>query len=121
MMRWSTRSLEFQNGWSAFLVGLTLLLPVSTFSTSSTLTELEHFFPECAWGALFTILGSAQLYATYYDRVMVRRITASLLGILFALYSLTLFVINPASFGAAFVFPMALGQAWAFFQARRVP
>lgn len=120
MTRWSTRSLELQNAWSALLVGITLLIPVSTFGTSTTLIELERFLPEWAWGVVFALLGLAQIIGVVKDIVVVRRLSAALLGILFAVYVTTLFYFNPASFGASFVLPMAVGQAWSFFQARRV-
>ena len=117
----STRSLEVQNGWSAAMVGLFLMLPVETFSTASGYTVfLKSGLPEPFWGALFLVLGVLQLVAAFQNRVIPRRIAASLLACLFGVYVAAIAVGNPASAAIPFVLPMVVGQVWAFYRARVV-
>ena len=116
----STRSLEFQNAWASFLVGCLLLHPASTFGTAVGYRWFAEWAPEWVWGALFLALGAGQLVAVVTDAVPARRITAGLTAVLFAVYAAGIAVSNPLSVAVPFVVPLAIGQAWAFVQARRM-
>lgn len=116
----STRSLELQNGWSALLVGLLLLLPFDTFATAVGYRTFAAWAPEPIWGLSFLGLGTAQLAAVLVDIVVLRRIAAALLAVLFGLYVVGVAIANPISAGVAMIAPLVVGQVWAFYQARRV-
>lgn len=117
----STLWLELQNGLVALALGLLLLAPPSTFGTAVGYRMMSAWAPEPAWGAAYAVLGAVQIASALTDRVIARRIAASLLAASFAVYAVALFVANPLSAGWAFVVPLAIGEAWAWWQARRVP
>lgn len=116
----STRSLELQNALAALLVGVLLLLPFDTFATASGYRVFADWAPEPVWGVSFLGLGAAQLAAVLGDAVVLRRLSAAFLAVLFAVYVVGVALANPISAGIPFVLPQVLGQVWAFWQARRI-
>lgn len=120
LQRVSTRSLEFQNAWVAWLVGVYLLLPGETFGTAAGYRTFALLASETVWGAAFLVIGSVQLLAVLWDHVIGRRLAAALTAVLFGGYVAGFLVSNPLSAAIPFVAPLAVGQAWAFFRSRRV-
>jgi len=118
--RISTRSLEFQNGWSALLVGGLFLLPPKTFSTAVGYQVFAEWAPESSWGVLFLTIGACQCLAVVFDFIVLRRISAAFLAILFSIYVIGFVLANPVSAAIPFVVPMIVGQLWAFRQSRRI-
>jgi hypothetical protein len=116
----STRSLEFQNAWVAVLVGVYLLAPGETFGTAIGYRAFALLAPEAVWGAVFLVIGSAQLLAVLRDHVVGRRLAAGLTAVLFGAYVAGFLVSNPLSAAIPFVAPLVAGQVWAFYRARVV-
>lgn len=117
----STLWLEVQNGAAALALGLILLAPPATFGTAAGYRLMAAWAPEPAWGALYALLGAVQVVAAIADRVVPRRVAASLLAVAFGAYALAVFVANPLSAGWPFVAALAVGEAVAWWQSRRVP
>lgn len=117
----STLWLEIQNGGAALVLGLLLLTPSDTFGTAIGYRMMSAWAPEPAWGAAYAVLGAAQVVTALADRVIARRIAASLLAAGFGLYAVAVFVANPLSAGWPVVAALALGEAVAWWQSRRVP
>jgi hypothetical protein len=119
-MKWSTRSVEIQNGMAAFLVGLLLMYPAKTFASGPGYRVfLESGIPEFGWGAVFMVLGGLQVTGSLTGPVVLRRLAASLLACLFGVYVIGFAIANPVSAAIPFVLPMVVGQVVAFFVARR--
>lgn len=132
MMRWliwvvgviggsSTRGLEMQNGCAALLSGIVLILPLQTFATSPSYSLFAAWAPETIWGVSFLGAGVAQIAAALYDQVVMRRIAAVILGVLFAVIGTGIMLVNPPSAVAPILLALTLGQLGAFWQARRRP
>lgn len=117
----STRGLEMQNGMAALLSGLVLILPPDTFATSPSYRLFAEWAPESVWGLSLLGIGVAQIAAALHDAVVMRRIAAAILGVLFAILGGGILTINPASGVAPIILMLALGQIGAFWQARRRP
>lgn len=117
----STRGLELQNGCAALLSGAVLILPWDTFATSAGYRLFGTWAPESVWGVSLLGAGAAQMAAALYDAVLMRRIAAAVLGVLFAILGAGIAVANPASGVAPIILALALGQVAAYWQARRVP
>ena len=116
----SSSGIEIQNGLSGLLTGVWLLLPVNTFSSAASYQFFAEIAPEWAWGFLFLILGAAQLISASLDQVRIRRISASLLAMLFIIYISGVLTANPYSLAIPFIIPMILGQIFSFYRARLV-
>lgn len=116
----STRGLELQNGLAAIVSGVVLTLPPSTFATSPSYRLFEAA-PESIWGLSLLGAGVAQVAAAVHDTVIMRRIAATVLGVLFAALGLGILWANPLSAIAPIMLVLALGQIGAFWQARWVP
>lgn len=119
MRQISTQSLELQNGLASFLVGFIFLLPPAAFAVP-WYQVFSVWAPESAWGTIFLVLGVIQMAMTMLDVVVLRRIAAALLGVLFCVYLLGVVSWNPMSPWIGFLLPVALGQLCAFFRARRI-
>lgn len=117
----STRGLEMQNGLAALLAGVVLILPADTFATSPSYRLFDAWAPEPVWGLSFLGAGAAQISAALYDAVVMRRIAAAVLAVLFAVLGGGIATVNPASGVAPILLALALGQLGAFWQARRRP
>ncbi len=117
----STRGLEMQNGCAALLSGIVLILPLQTFATSPSYSLFAAWAPEPIWGVSFLGAGAAQIAAALYDQVVMRRIAAVILGVLFAVIGAGIMLVNPPSAVAPILLVLALGQLGAFWQARRRP
>lgn len=115
----STRGLELQNGTVAILCGVVLLLPPSTFATAPGYRLFEAA-PESIWGVSMLGAGAAQVAAAIHDAVLMRRVAAVLLGVLFAAVGLGVLWVNPISAFAPVMLVLAAGQTWSFWQARWV-
>ncbi len=115
----STRGLELQNGAAALLCGVVLLLPPSTFATSPGY-RLFDAAPESVWGLSLLGAGAAQVAAALHDLVLLRRVSVVLLSVLFATIGFGILWANPVSAVAPVMVVLAVGQAWAFWQARWV-
>lgn len=116
----STRGLEFQNGIAATLAGAVLLLPPSSFATAPGYALFVEWAPEPIWGVSVLGVGVAQVAATLHDMVLMRRIAAAVLCVLFCILGGGILWSNPLSVVAPMVLTMAAGQVGAFWQARRV-
>ncbi|HVQ45163.1 MAG TPA: hypothetical protein VMT30_09515 [Candidatus Saccharimonadia bacterium] len=115
----STRGLELQNGMAAVASGVVLILPASTFSTSPSY-RLFDAAPESIWGLSLLGAGVAQIAAALHDTVPLRRIAATVLGVLFTALGLGILWANPLSAVAPIMLALAAGQVGAFWQARWV-
>lgn len=78
----SERPLQTMVGLESFLFGLWLLLPIQTFTASPNFDVLEHWLPEEGWGALFLVVGTAQLLALFAARVRPVRLAYTAAAIL---------------------------------------
>lgn len=119
----SSKPVEIQNGASAVLVGVLLLIPLemSTFATAPGYRAfLDSGIPEEGWGFVFLILGLLQLGSALYDHLVIRRLAAGLLACLFAVYVAGVALGNPVSAAIPFVLPQVIGQVWAFYRIRKV-
>lgn len=115
----STRGLELQNGVAAILSGVVLILPASTFATSPSYRLFEAA-PESIWGLSLLGAGVAQVAAALHDTVPLRRIAATVLGVLFFALGAGILWNNPLSAVAPIMLALAAGQVGAFWQARWV-
>lgn len=117
----STRGLEMQNGAAALLSGAVLILPPNTFATSAGYALFADWPPESVWGLSLLGAGVAQISAALYDAIIMRRIAAAVLGVLFAIIGTGILIANPISAVAPIILVLACGQFGAFWQARKVP
>lgn len=116
----STMPLEVQNGWSALLIGIILLLPFNTFGSSPWYQTFERWAPESTWGVIFLALGIVQLVSTLTDVVIFRRLASALLAILFLVFATGVVSWNVRSIWIGLLVPVVVGQVWAFYQSRKV-
>ncbi len=90
-----SRALEWHCAWSAMLVGLVLLMPGSTFSTSASFTQFTEVMDEVSWGVLVMIVAlirfAALIVNGHYHRTPIARALTAALGAALWAYIATLF------------------------------
>lgn len=102
-----SRALEWYCAWSAMGVGLVLLAPGSTFSTSPSFAQFGEVMDEVSWGVLVVTVALVRFAALivnghYHRTPIARALTAALGAALWAyIASLFFFPGQPLSTGIA--------------------
>lgn len=113
-----SRALEWHCAWSAMLVGLVLLMPGSTFSTSASFNQFGEVMDEVSWGVLVMTVAlirfAALIVNGHYHRTPIARALTAALGASLWAYMAMLFYFPDAPFSTGLGIYTALAVADGF-------